>query len=112
MYTLSFNGGKKYISFLVFVEYDQQKKLLCVLDKHAHILLNGLMIFHLELDVVCFFKCLVGDEHQPCPAPVCIAEDAYEQLKDAAQELNLEWSAVEGAYQLDPLNNHYTLPKP
>ncbi|KAL4131074.1 hypothetical protein QTP88_008425 [Uroleucon formosanum] len=60
----------------------------------------------------CFFLCLVGDEHQPCPAPVRIAEDAYEQLKDAAQELNLEWSAVEGAYQLDPLNNHYTLPKP
>jgi len=75
-------------------------------------LLNGLAIFHLKLDVVCFFKCLVGDEHQPCPAPVLIAEDAYEQLKDAAQELNLEWSAVEGAYQLDPLNNHYTLPKP
>jgi hypothetical protein len=54
----------------------------------------------------------VGDEHQPCPAPVRIAEDAYEQLKDAAQELNLEWSAVENAYQLDPLNNHYSLAKP
>lgn len=59
-----------------------------------------------------FFKCLVGDEHQSCPAPIRIAEDAYEQLKDAAQELNLEWSAVESAYRLDPLNNYYSLLKP
>ncbi|VVC25017.1 Hypothetical protein CINCED_3A014644 [Cinara cedri] len=60
----------------------------------------------------CFFMCLVGDEHQPCPAPVRIAEDAFEQLKDMAQELNLEWPAVENVYRLDASNNHYTLQKP
>lgn len=57
-------------------------------------------------------KCLVGDEHQSCPAPVNIAEDAYEQLKDAARELNLDWSAVDNVYRLDPVNSHYTLIKP
>ncbi|XP_050542429.1 protein qui-1 isoform X2 [Daktulosphaira vitifoliae] len=41
-----------------------------------------------------------------------MTEDAYEQLKDVAQELNLEWSIVESTYKRDSSSGHFILLNP
>lgn len=44
---------------------------------------------------------LIGNERQDCPLPVIFTEEEYEQLTEAAKQLNLEVNLVHQCYQQD-----------
>jgi hypothetical protein len=50
------------------------------------------------------FQVLIGNERQDCPLPVSFTEEEYEQLTDAAKQLNLEVNLVHQCYQRDGSN--------